>query len=122
MTCPHFGASLHESVQRCPYCDSFIEPEKDREEINQDPYAQKKEQLRKTFQMSGPDEPQAIFVVLSLIIPVLGFILGILHISGGKPKCGKVYLIVGAVAFFLVFCGTGLLPVIFSAFSFSKMG
>lgn len=121
MTCPHCGASVHESVQRCPYCDSFLEPEMKPESSSQNPNTQRQEQLRRTFRMNGPDEPQAMFIVLALLIPIFGFIIGAIHMSGGKPKCGKTYIILSAVSFVVFFCGSSMLPFLLSAFSFSKM-
>lgn len=112
MTCKHCGASISENEVKCPYCDSYIDHGTANNNANtyNNGYPR---QNRPVFRVQGPDEPQAILIVFSLLIPALGVILGILNLTGGHPKCGKLYLILGIVSFFLVFCGTFMFPVMF---------
>lgn len=110
MTCKHCGASISENDVKCPYCDSYIDhgPAYYNNANNGYP-----SQNRQGFRLNGPDEPQALFIILSLLIPFWGIVLGVVNITGGHQKSGKVYLILGLVSFFLIFCGTFLFPMIF---------
>ena len=117
MICPHCGASVSENDIQCQYCNSYIE-RKSSPDASQNG---SRPNVRQLFQTQGPDKPQAIFIVLSLMIPLFGVILGVLHISGGHPKSGRMYLIMAAVSFFLLFCGTFIFPMMFAFIPFSKM-
>lgn len=115
MTCPHCGASVSNHERQCPYCNSFLENKTD--DIPNSAFETRGQQTRPMFQAQGPDTPQPLLIVLSLMIPFFGIILGVIHTSGGHPKSGKLYIILGALSFFLISCGTFLLPLAFSAFS-----
>ena len=117
MICPHCGASVSETDIQCQYCNSYI----DRKSSPQSSQGAGRQGPRQMFQVQGPDKPQAIFIVVSLMIPLFGVILGVLNISGGHPKSGRTYLIMAAVSFFLLFCGTFLFPMMFALIPFSKM-
>lgn len=108
MTCKHCGASISEDEVKCPYCDSYIDHGRANRYNNGAPMPN-----RQGFRVQGPDEPQALFIVISLLIPLFGIILGAVQISGGHPKSGRLYLILGGLSFFLIFCGTFLFPVAF---------
>ncbi|WP_294412352.1 hypothetical protein [Ruminococcus flavefaciens] len=109
MTCKHCGASISEHDVKCPYCDSYIDHGTANNSYNNGAPMQN----RQGFRVQGPDEPQPIFIVISLLIPLFGFIIGAVNISGGHPKSGRLYLILGAVSFFLLFCGTFMFPMMF---------
>lgn len=117
MICPHCGASVSENDVQCQYCNSYI----DRKSSSQSSQGGNRQGARQPFQVQGPDKPQAIFIVVSLMIPLFGIILGVLNISGGHPKSGRTYLIMAAVSFFLLFCGTFIFPMMFALVPFSKM-
>ena len=52
---------------------------------------------------SEPDEVNAGFVVLSVLIPLAGIILGATNMSSGKKKSGKAYLIAGLATWAAIF-------------------
>lgn len=113
MTCKHCGASISENDVKCPYCDSYIDHGTANNSAN--PYNNGYQgQNRPVFRVQGPDEPQPILIVFSLLIPFLGIILGVLNLNGGHPKCGKLYLILGIASFFLISCGTFIFPFLFA--------
>jgi hypothetical protein len=116
MTCKHCGASISENEEKCPYCDSYIDhPARNSSYNNGYP------QNRQGFRVQGPDEPQAMFIVISLMIPLLGIILGVINISGGHPKSGKLYIILGAASMIFLFGCTFLFPMMFALIPFAHM-
>lgn len=117
MTCKHCGASISENEEKCPYCDSYIDhPSRNNSYNNGYPQPN-----RQGFRVQGPDEPQAIFIVVSLLIPLFGIILGVIQISGGHPKSGRLYIILGAAAFIFLFGCTFFLPFMFALIPFTHM-
>lgn len=97
MTCPHCAASISETEERCPYCDSYID--RGRHPRVEPPPPQQNRNLVRSL---GEDKVNPLLVALSLI-PMLGIILGAIFMSGGNPKSGKTYLITGLVAFAVAF-------------------
>lgn len=45
-----------------------------------------------------------VLVILSVLFPIVGFIMGAVNLSNGKKRSGKAYLIAGGVAFLISFC------------------
>ena len=43
------------------------------------------------------DKVEVVKVVLSVIIPIVGIVLGAINLKDGKKRSGRVYLIVGSV-------------------------
>lgn len=118
MTCKHCGASISENDVKCPYCDSYIDHGTANNNMYNNGYPQPN---RQSFRLQGADEPQAIFIVVSLLIPLLGIILGVINITGGHPKSGKLYIILGAAAFIFLFSCTFLFPFLFALIPFAHM-
>ena len=110
MTCKHCGASISEYEEKCPYCDSYIDHPVRNNSYN-----------RQGFRVQGADEPQAVFIVISLLIPLFGIIIGAVQMSGGHPKSGKLYIILGAASFIFLFGCTFLLPMMFAFIPFMHM-
>ena len=113
MVCPHCAASISENEERCPYCNSYIDHgwKKQNEPVQNEPHRN----------FMGYDKTEPSLVILSLMIPIVGIILGIIQISGGRPKSGRCYLMVSAISFVLFFCGTFIFPMLFSLLTFSRM-
>lgn len=117
MTCKHCGASISENEEKCPYCDSYIDhPARNNSYNNR--YQQPN---RQGFRVQGPDEPQAMFIVISLLIPLFGIILGIVHMTCGHPKSGRLYIILGAASMIFFFSCTFIFPLMFAFLPFTNM-
>lgn len=95
MTCPHCAASISESEERCPYCDSYID-HGGRNKAAQPVYEQRPRNL------IGEDKVNPLLMILAFI-PIIGIILGAVFMSNGCKKCGKTYLIAGIVGFAISF-------------------
>ena len=52
---------------------------------------------------SEPDEVKQGLVVLSVLFPPAGFILGFKHKDVGKVKCGKIYTKVAVISLIVIF-------------------
>lgn len=114
MTCEHCGASISEYEERCPYCDSYIDH-------GPKPQSQPVYQSRPLFSAMGEDQVQPVFVILAFMIPVFGIIMGIIQITGGHPRSGRIYLFASVGAIALAVIGTVLLPLLFSFGVFMNM-
>ncbi|MBP5580425.1 MAG: hypothetical protein J6X85_01290 [Ruminococcus sp.] len=113
MTCKHCGASISEYDEKCPYCDSYIDhgPRNNRATMPN----------RQGFKIQGPDEPQAILMVVSFLIPFIGIILGVIYLTGGNPKSGRMYIIIGAISMVVSFGCVFLGPMLFMLPFFHSM-
>lgn len=61
---------------------------------------------------STPDEINAGYVVLCILFPIVGIILGAINMSNGNRKSGKAYLIAGIATWaFLVVLGICLMGI-----------
>lgn len=112
MICPHCAASISENEERCPYCNSYIDhgwEESAEPDLNQ-----------KIPDFMLYDKTEPALIVLSLIIPIVGIILGIIQLSAGRQKSGRCYLMVSAFSFVLLFCCKFIFPMLFALLSFSR--
>ena len=112
MTCPHCAASISEKEERCPYCDSYIE--------HNIPKVSPPVQNRPFFRNQGEDKTDPMLIILSFI-PIIGIILGTIHISCGKVKSGRTYLTLGIMSFLIFPCVFSVIPIMFSLFFQSGM-
>ncbi len=95
MTCPHCAASISESDERCPYCDSYIDHGRYNRAV---PPAQE----QKLRNLVGEDKVNPFLMIIAFI-PMIGIILGAVFMSNGYKKSGKAYLIAGIVGFAISF-------------------
>lgn len=64
---------------------------------------------------STPDEVNAGYVVLCILFPIVGIILGAINLNNGNRKSGKAYLIAGIATWaFLVVIGICLMGIGFA--------
>lgn len=91
MFCKSCGKEINDQAVVCPYCGVQtgavqIIPQQPNYG-NQQPNAQ-----------NNADETNVGLVIVSIIIPLVGIILGAVNISNGKKKSGKAYLLAGIIA------------------------
>ena len=51
---------------------------------------------------SQPDKVKTVLVMLSVVLPPAGFILGIIHKDVGKVKLGKTYTKIAAITMIVI--------------------
>ena len=96
MICPYCAASISDSEEKCPYCDSYIDHNDGQIDI------MKTSPRRDDFVYYDENYDQLrLPLVFVSLIPFVGIILGVLCLRGGAPKCGKIYLGVALVSLFL---------------------
>lgn len=99
MNCPYCGTTLPSGSNICPNCGSALS-------------TQETQQVQTTFVQSKSDvdaneKASGGLIALSIIIPIVGIIMGIVFMATGKKHAGKVYLLAG-----LISTGVGILFII----------
>lgn len=93
MYCKNCGKEIDDNADVCLNCGSYTDKGK---LINSVPEVQ--------------DTISAAIVVVSILIPIIGIVIGIANINNSKPRSGKCYLAVAVITVLLVL-GYLMLPV-----------
>lgn len=102
MICKHCGAEIQAGEQICSYCDCKVEPEVQQfEQPNKT--ALPEDYFRTAYSSdsnnsNSDDKINPGLLIMSLLIPIAGIVLGISHLSSGKKKAGIIYLALGGVS------------------------
>ncbi len=109
MICKHCGAEIQAGEQICSYCDCKAEPEIQQfEQPKTNEGSLPEDYFRTTYNsnsynINSKDIINLGLIIISLLIPIAGIVLGLSNMSGGKRKAGIIYLILGGVALLLSF-------------------
>lgn len=104
MICKKCKSQIADGAYSCPYCGE-----------NQNGY--------NMYNDNEPVEEKANvgLIILAVLFPIAGIILGCVDISKGKKKSGKTYIIAAVVAWAVSFvfgCLIGMLPVLIGGMSY----
>lgn len=86
MFCKSCGKEINDQAVVCPYCGVQTGAFQNIPQQPAQPYAQ-----------NDADETNVGLVILSVLIPIVGIILGAVNMSNGKKKSGKAYLLAGII-------------------------
>lgn len=103
MVCKHCGAEIKAGEQICSYCDCKVEPEVQKfEQPNNNEGALPDDYFRTYYSddnnSDSDDKINSGSVIMSLLIPIVGIVLGITSLCSGKRKAGLTYLALGGVS------------------------
>lgn len=109
MFCSSCGKEINDQAVVCPYCGAQTA---NAQQIPQQPnygaqqnYAapQQNPYMNQYPQPIEADETNVGMVVLSVLIPIVGIVLGAVNMNNGKKKSGKAYLMAGIIAIAIEF-------------------
>lgn len=86
MFCKSCGKEINDQAVVCPYCGVQTGTFQNIPQQPAQPYAQ-----------NDADETNVGLIILSVLIPLVGIILGAVNMSNGKKKSGKAYLLAGII-------------------------
>ena len=97
MFCKSCGKEINDQAVVCPYCGNQTG---NAQQIPQQPvYGAPQQNPNNMYQQPVPaDETNVGLVVLSVLFPIVGIILGAVNMSNGNKKSGKAYLMAGIIA------------------------
>ena len=84
MFCKKCGASIDDEAVVCPKCGCKTENYEEKVTVKEE-----------------PDKATGGMIVLSILLPIVGVIAGIVNLCKKKTKSGTTYLIVGIVAWII---------------------
>ncbi len=105
MFCSSCGKEINDQAVVCPYCGAKTA---NAQQIPQQPdfgaqqnygAPQQNPYMNQYPQPIEADETNVGIVVVSVLFPIIGIILGAVNMSNGKKKSGKAYLMAGIIAF-----------------------
>lgn len=105
MFCKSCGKEINDQAVVCPYCGVQTGvaqqiPQQPTYGVQQNYGApQQNPYMNQYPQQNEVDEVNVGLVVLSVLFPIVGIILGAVNSSNGKKKSGKAYLTAGIIAF-----------------------
>lgn len=109
MFCSSCGKEINNEAVVCPYCgvqtaNAQQIPQQPNYNAQQNYGApQQNPYMNQYPQPIEADETNAGIVVLSVLFPIVGIILGAVNMSNGKKKSGKAYLMAGIISFAVCF-------------------
>lgn len=109
MFCSHCGKEINDQAVVCPHCGVQTQnaqqiPQQIPQQVNyggQQNYGTPQQNQYMNQYPQQPvdaDETNVGIVVLSVLFPIVGIILGAMNMSNGKKKSGKAYLMAGIIA------------------------
>lgn len=81
MNCKKCGNEIFDEAVICPHCG--CETENNKKDVN--------------------DSVNGGLIFLAILIPIVGVVLGCINLSKGQKNAGKIYLIVGIIAWAIWF-------------------
>lgn len=105
MFCSSCGKEINNEAVVCPYCgvktpNAQQIPQQPNYNVQQNNSApQQNPYMNQYPQPIEADETNVGIVVLSVLFPIVGIILGAVNMSNGKKKSGKAYLMAGVISF-----------------------
>ena len=111
MICKNCGADIDASYGQCPYCGTNVS---DAAQVQAPQPTQPEVQYGQNQYMPQGEQPvedkvSVGIVILAVLIPIVGVIIGGVNMSKGKKHSGKIYLIVGGAMWALGIIGNILL-------------
>ena len=104
MFCSSCGKEINNEAVVCPYCGAQTAnaqqiPQQPNYNVQQNYGApQQNPYMNQYPQQNQVDETNVGIVVLSVLFPIVGIILGAVNMSNGKKKSGKAYLMAGIIS------------------------
>ena len=104
MFCSSCGREINDQAVVCPYCGvQTANAQQIPQQVNyggQQNYGapQQNQNMNQYPQAVEADETNVGIVVLSVLFPIVGIILGAVNMSNGKKKSGKAYLMAGIIS------------------------
>lgn len=103
MFCKSCGKEINDQAVVCPYCGvqtGVVQqiPQQPTYGAQQNYAAPQQNPYVNQYPQTEPDETNVGIVVLSVLFPIVGIILGAVNIGNGKKKSGKAYLTAGIIA------------------------
>lgn len=100
MFCSHCGKEINDQAVVCPYCGVQTANAQQVNYGGQQNYGapQQNQNMNQYPQPVEADETNVGIVVLSVLFPIVGIILGAVNMSNGKKKSGKAYLMAGIIS------------------------
>lgn len=104
MFCSSCGKEINDQAVVCPYCGAQTAnaqqiPQQPNYNVQQNYGApQQNPYMNQYPQQNQVDETNVGIVVLSVLFPIVGTILGAVNMSNGNKKSGKAYLMAGIIS------------------------
>lgn len=97
MFCKSCGREINDQAVVCPYCGAQAG---NAQQIPQQPNygAQQQNLYTNQYPQQNADETNVGIVILSVLFPIVGIILGAVNMSNGNKKSGKAYLMAGIIS------------------------
>ena len=94
MFCKSCGKEINDQAVVCPYCGVQTGAVQN---TPQQPNYGYQQPMNQPYNQNDVDETNVGLVILSVLIPIVGIILGAVNMSNGKKKSGKAYLLAGVI-------------------------
>ncbi|MGN0668976.1 MAG: hypothetical protein ACI4JZ_00365 [Oscillospiraceae bacterium] len=110
MICITCGREIIDEAAICQYCGCLTGVQQ-RENVNQyidksgspNTYVPQNNSFVNRIPYNEPDSVNPWLVIVSLILPIIGLIIGINNQKDGKKKSGKVYIILSTIILAILF-------------------
>ncbi len=94
MFCKSCGKEINDQAVVCPYCGVQTGAVQN---TPQQPNYGYQQPINQQYNQNDVDETNVGLVILSVLFPIVGIILGAVNMSNGKKKSGKAYLLAGVI-------------------------
>ena len=113
MNCPHCGASISDTEEKCPYCDSYLDTKK--RTVTPEDMQEKLRNIGFPVESDPNDKPNVLMMIISFFLPI-AVMMFVLNLWRGRPKSAAACVMAGIFGTaVIVFC-----LVLFGFFSMAR--